>query len=785
LKGRKRERGGQIIVVTAIIITIIVLSIAYMLSEAVNLRQRIRYEPYKEVVENLESSFRAAIAATLANMTCHLDQGWDEERARSSAYDYLSKWKAAAMRAYADVGLELDFSTNQDESGAYLLQGEKTIKHYLGGGKYYYEEIVPWKIYDLSQVYWDRSTGCSAINATLYVNLTEYGFYGWRHNVLVTANATIHPGTFSSKSERPPADIVLILDASDSVLFQQDYSKDDHALHLEGSIGPCDWTTVGTIDLGEVPTEFVAVLTSQGQLDFRMRKGSSTAPTLEVSYVGTDQITHTSEIEAVADSYVSSGKEGSNFGYGAVRVQSSKGDDCRTWLRFDFSDIQGSEIVKAVLRLYAYDIHRSEGRTYLACHSDDDGWEEMGITWNNKPSEGPPVAEAEVPAKGWVSFDVTPSVELDLETDGLSSWVIRDSEEGAKGKQTVYFDSKETALAGGGLTELTSAGGKIESSAEGEWMVQIKGSGPYSIDFYAEKLDRIRNAVTTFLKLLNPDLERVAIVQYGPGSRRDGPTYFYYESNITLHQTEYFYEVGTDLEELLRRLNYAEPGVDEVGYGFEKIGETVYYGGLSPMGAAIESATSIFNSEAREASNRILILVSASSEDIDPTGYNPGTTYSIYNDLIGKASLEGAVTYVIGFGEGADDPALEELAGVGGGTYLKANNGDELRRILASIAYQLNDELTFMFELKQENGIAVNTLTPSSIEVYIRDPANIRHRAELEKFSYSGGGNFTVTVSMAGCQIPYVVEVLVRDPRGIVVRLHVPLEAWRKEALEG
>jgi len=102
------------------------------------------------------------------------------------------------------------------------------------------------------------------------------------------------------------------------------------------------------------------------------------------------------------------------------------------------------------------------------------------------------------------------------------------------------------------------------------------------------------------------------------------------------------------------------------------------------------------------------------------------------------------------------------------------------------LAYGLNDELTFNFTLRQEHGLVVNSLSPSSISVYLVDPiTHLRHRAELSDFRYLGGGNFVVTVSLAGCLAPEVVEVLVMDPRGILVRLHLPLRVWRELSVEG
>ena len=91
----------------------------------------------------------------------------------------------------------------------------------------------------------------------------------------------------------------------------------------------------------------------------------------------------------------------------------------------------------------------------------------------------------------------------------------------------------------------------------------------------------------------------------------------------------------------------------------------------------------------------------------------------------------------------------------------------------------MNDKLTFSFSLLQEYESGVNTLSGSDLTVYLTDPiTHKRHRADPSDFLYEGGGNYIVTVSFAGAQTPDAVDIIVRDPRGIIVRLHVPIRYW-------
>jgi hypothetical protein len=223
------------------------------------------------------------------------------------------------------------------------------------------------------------------------------------------------------------------------------------------------------------------------------------------------------------------------------------------------------------------------------------------------------------------------------------------------------------------------------------------------------------------------------------------------------------------------------------------------WGGATPLGAGLEVGANAFNGThgARPGSKRIMILITDGKENIKPLGPSPGGQYyepytagrpeyhhyySIDSDLTGDAYADsGVITYTIGYGQDADAYCLNILAQNGHGNYFYAANGSQLASILAGLAYQLNDELSFHFQLNQELESPINTLAGSQLTVYLTDSYGNRHKADLSRFSYNGGGDFVVTLSLAGWQTPEAMEMVVEDPRGILVRLHLPLQAWRTQ----
>ncbi|MGQ9514319.1 MAG: CBM96 family carbohydrate-binding protein [Thermoproteota archaeon] len=886
IKWQRRNNSGQVILLTSLVIVIIVLSVVSLVSQSVNLRRTIGYEPYKEVIETLEASFRSALASALANMTAYLNGSTDPNaliKARSDVYRYLSRWKEAALQAYANLGLQLNFTTPLDPDSGYILQEEKVYNGTL---------IPAWKIYNLTNVYWDKSMSCSAAYATLSVNLTEYGFYGWKKDILVVVNTTIYPGEIESTSGRVPADIVLLLDGSGSMFFNLWGAQDKNDLFWEksGTFKPSvNWVTVGSVDFGEIPVQFEARIDWSGYPDrnlyFRLVNGS-VKPQLQVSYTNASG-SYIACLQAVIDSYVKAKEPTRNFGrWTELQVQNNyDGDIYRSWVKFDLSSIpSGSTIDSAFLTFYVYSHYQASNRIYGAYYSNNDAWTETGITWNNQPSFNPSYTSnatfvPNLKGEGWLCWDVTLDVRNDMVPgDMKSTWVIRDVNEestwpstwikmydreygvtemiGINCLQAMPWKTPPKFVMSSGATDeynLTTVQGidfgriKMNNYGKsGKWLVQLSTpygqtySVDYTIRIYARKLDMVRNAATVFLRLLNRNLDRIAIVQYGPGSKYwDGSNWQYrYTSNIisNVKQDKLPYETpkkpfydlskDDDFQSALDDINWRDPllkfdiggggggggGGWEVGeapinpskdysvtgYGFLRYlasdGKTYMYnfwaGGSTPLGSGIETAAKVFNgtfgsnpeAKARDGSQRIMIIISDGKECIraspTPLKYTPtpgvfNSYYSLANRLTEDAYLDsGVITYTIGYGEDVDEYCLRELANLGHGEYYRAINGSQLAQLLSLLAYKLNDRLSFSFTLKLDQGEAINYLPGSFLEVFFKDSEGYWHKTEPSQFFYYGGGNFVVSLSFSGWQIPQSIKVVIKDPRGIIVRLY-------------
>jgi hypothetical protein len=679
------------------------------------------------------------------------------------------------------------------------------------------------------------------------MNLTEYGFYGWKQDVVVSSNATMYPDTISgTKYGRAPADIILVLDASGSMFFQPydaGQGQDQNVLEktLSGSIPPSPgWQTVGTIDYGEIPTQFVAILTSSQNLGFQMMNGSSsTNERLLVSYINATG-TYIKTIPVSADSYVRSNFQYSNRNFGTAQtleVSGYRNDMYRTWLKFDISSIpSGDTIVSAQLSLYISDNYN--GRSYLLQHSTTTSWGETTITWNNQPTSFSQSHSANAPsggAQGYISWDVTTDMQQDYAAKKqYISWAVRDSSENSFRRSYIIMPSKEgpqgipgfnllqsQSSNGQKLIYSTSDGSALPGSVEGsdfgktnmffygkngKWMIQLQNTGQsnasYNIVVQARKLDCVRNAATNFLRLLKPNLDRLAIVEYG---ERTGSTYYYAAQISKASNGSPFYtlNVSSDFQAALNDISWRNPDIDKIGYGFENYGTpgqgNYWWGGYTPLGAGLEVGNRLFNGTlgARNGSQRLLILITDGKENVKPNPpvpappggpgifYNPtkgvpSTYYSIASNLTGDAvKASGVTTYTIGFGKDADNYSLTQLAQLGHGQYYYASNGSQLSSIFGTIAYSLKDTFQFHFSLTQEFDIGINTLSNSSITVYFWDATTQqRHQVVPSKFGYQGGGNFMVTTVYTGSKDPDAIDIIVKDPRGIIVRLRLDLQYW-------
>ncbi len=188
---------GQILVTTALMIAIVLMTIVISVHEAQMFFLSTRSIVVREVVGAITSDFQRALAATLAVATrgyynysrfkdlCgrYGGLGYTEmERhnftaARLMALSYLHYWREAIMKAYSGYGVQVNFEIEKID-----------ISELLGRRRY---------IYNLSGGYWYYPSSASVTYARLKLNLTNAGFYGWESPVMA--------GLFLTLQQKPVA----------------------------------------------------------------------------------------------------------------------------------------------------------------------------------------------------------------------------------------------------------------------------------------------------------------------------------------------------------------------------------------------------------------------------------------------------------------------------------------------------------------------------------------------------------------------------------------------------
>jgi hypothetical protein len=132
----------------------------------------------------------------------------------------------------------------------------------------------------------------------------------------------------------------------------------------------------------------------------------------------------TTNLSAVADSYVNSGATTTNYGTVDTMVtKQSTSNDRTAYLKFNLSGLNGS-VTSAKLKLYVKSKSANADRSVYAVT--DDSWTETGITYANRPSIGSAVTTTAVTALGWVEFDITSLISSQLTGDQIATLHVKD-----------------------------------------------------------------------------------------------------------------------------------------------------------------------------------------------------------------------------------------------------------------------------------------------------------------------------------------------------------------------
>lgn len=146
----------------------------------------------------------------------------------------------------------------------------------------------------------------------------------------------------------------------------------------------------------------------------------------------------TYELAPVADSQVSAGNPGTNYGSdNFLDVHHGAQDTRRSYLRFDLTGLPaGQAVTAATLFLYtdggvqdlAIDVH----------HVVDDGWAEQTVTWINKPDYTPGALVTASTVHGWVSWVLPVASLASADADGQWSLLAKLEDENASATATFY-----------------------------------------------------------------------------------------------------------------------------------------------------------------------------------------------------------------------------------------------------------------------------------------------------------------------------------------------------------
>jgi len=162
---------AQFIIVAALLIGIMVTSLAVSIYLTATQHQEFRYQAYKEIIINIDKDFKRALARILALATYEYGQNEVKDKLKevlskgdTNGYDIkadfnekLSYWCQTLIQSYPDAGLQLS------------LKDEENLLECL----------------------WLSSKSFSVIYSELTVNLISYGLYGFVSEGRIQLNVTI------------------------------------------------------------------------------------------------------------------------------------------------------------------------------------------------------------------------------------------------------------------------------------------------------------------------------------------------------------------------------------------------------------------------------------------------------------------------------------------------------------------------------------------------------------------------------------------------------------------
>lgn len=152
--------------------------------------------------------------------------------------------------------------------------------------------------------------------------------------------------------------------------------------------------------------------------------------------------TQTDTVPVIADTYVAQDEPTRNFGSaGSLLLRSEQNANARLLLRFDMPDVPSDcpTMEHATLQLYN---ETSTALRSVTVHRLDADFGEHDVTWQTQPDPLGPPSHGSAGSGGWVTIDVTGTIERMI-NEGNSSVSVRDTTEGADPPAENWYTSRE------------------------------------------------------------------------------------------------------------------------------------------------------------------------------------------------------------------------------------------------------------------------------------------------------------------------------------------------------
>lgn len=176
----KRDRRGQFIIIAAILIAILIVSVASVMYGAVTYFRHERWEEYLTVIDTVRASSNRLVEISLANYTLTGNQ--------TVLKANLDRWQRDLMKTYTGLGVVLASSL---ASGAQEVYGV-TIQYDMGLAKD-----------------WNRQESFSAANVTFTLNITSVGLHGYKFVTPVFLKMNITDALYYQSSEEVGVRLVV------------------------------------------------------------------------------------------------------------------------------------------------------------------------------------------------------------------------------------------------------------------------------------------------------------------------------------------------------------------------------------------------------------------------------------------------------------------------------------------------------------------------------------------------------------------------------------------------